>query len=82
MNKLIDKEAMGRNFAAERKRLGLTQVQLAEKLGTNSKSVSQYEGGEYALPPEIANAMADLCGCTTDYLYARSIERAPRAAVV
>lgn len=75
---MIDKKAMGRNFASERARLGLTQAQLADELGTNNKSISQYEAGEYALPPELANAMADLCGCSTDYLFARTDERMPR----
>lgn len=72
---MIDRVAMGRNFAAERNKLGLTQTQLAEALGTNTKSICQYENGVYALPPELANAMADLCGCSTDYLYARTEER-------
>ncbi len=77
---MIDRVAMGRNFASERNRLGLSQAKLADMLGTNNKSISQYEKGEYALPPELANAMADLCGCSTDYLYARTDERVPRLA--
>lgn len=72
---MIDRTASGRNFASERMKLDLTQEQLANELGTNTKSISQYENGVYALPPEIANAMADMCGCSTDYLYARTDER-------
>lgn len=70
----------GRNLASERTRLGLTQVQLAERLGTTEKSIGLYEKGERVVPSELLETMADLFGCSTDYLLDRVEERLPRGA--
>ena len=69
-----------KNLAAERKRAGLTQKELAKLLDCSEKSLSWYENGERILPPEIAIAAADLFGCSTDYLYGRTEDRLPRTA--
>ncbi len=42
---MMDQEKIGRYIAEKRKGLGLTQKQLAEKLGMSDKSVSKWERG-------------------------------------
>ena len=68
-----------KNLASERVRIGLSQTELAERLGTSLKSVSLYESGNRAMPPDFLNAAADLFGCSTDYLLDRTPERAVRS---
>ena len=41
----MELERIGRYIASKRKALGMTQVQLAEKLGMSDKSVSKWERG-------------------------------------
>lgn len=45
-------------FVAWRKRVGLTQAELAETLGVNLSAVKKWEGGERKLPPYIGLLMA------------------------
>ncbi len=45
-------------FVAWRKRVGLTQQQLADKLGVNLSAVKKWEGGARKLPPYIGLVMA------------------------
>ena len=42
----MDQEKIGKFIAECRKEKGLTQVQLAEKLGTTDKSISKWENGK------------------------------------
>ena len=55
-----------RNLAAERVRAGMTQDEAAPKLGCSVKSLSFYERNVRDTPAEVANAAADLYGCSTD----------------
>lgn len=41
----MDLEKIGKYIATKRKALGITQVQLAERLGMSDKSVSKWERG-------------------------------------
>lgn len=41
----MDQIKIGKYIAEKRKQLGLTQLQLAEKLGMSNKSVSKWERG-------------------------------------
>ena len=54
-----------------RKQAGLSQEQLADRLGVTRQSVSKWEGG--AAVPELGKlvALADLFGVTTDCLLGR-----------
>jgi len=54
----MDQVKIGKYIAAKRKAIGMTQVQLAEKLGMSDKSVSKWERG-ICLPD--VSVYADLC---------------------
>lgn len=71
----------GNNIASERVRLGLSQQDLAEKLNVSRDSVKDWESGETAIRSSKLIDMADLFGCSLDYLMARSTERMTRFAV-
>lgn len=55
-------------IAEERKKLGLSQEELANKLKISQKSISKYEHGARRPSYETLLAMASLFGVTTDYL--------------
>lgn len=55
-------------IAEERKKLGLSQEELANKLKISQKSISKYECGVRRPSYETLLAMASLFGVTTDYL--------------
>lgn len=55
-------------IAEERKKLGLSQEELANKLKISQKSISKYECGARRPSYETLLAMASLFGVTTDYL--------------
>ena len=62
------------NIASERRRIGMTQEEFAKRLGCCKTSLSLYEGGA-AVSSDRLKKMADIFGCTTDYLLARTEER-------
>lgn len=55
-------------IAEQRKKLGLSQEELAEKLNISQKSISKYERGSRRPSYEVLVSMAALFGVTTDYL--------------
>ncbi|HVT89489.1 MAG TPA: helix-turn-helix transcriptional regulator [Tepidisphaeraceae bacterium] len=61
----------GERLAQARERAGLTQVQLAEKLGTTQGNVTSWEREVVALRPEQLNALADVLDVSADYLLGR-----------
>jgi transcriptional regulator with XRE-family HTH domain len=62
---------LGERIVAAREKVGLTQQQLAEKLGTIQRVVSAWERRPMSLRPEQLASLADLLGVTTDYLLGR-----------
>lgn len=69
---------LGRRIELERTRLGLNQIELAKKLNlSSSASISQYESGERTPSDDIKLKMADIFGCTIDYLLGKSDIRNP-----
>lgn len=58
----------GERIAEQRKKLGLSQEELAEKLNISQKSISKYERGSRRPSYEVLVSMAALFGVTTDYL--------------
>lgn len=55
-------------IAYERKKNGLSQLELANKLGISQKSISKYERGDRRPTYETLTAMAKLFGVSVDYL--------------
>lgn len=66
---------MKNNIASERVRLGLSQEGLAEQLGVSRDSVKDWESGETTIRSSVLIRMADMFGCSLDYLLGRSEER-------
>lgn len=60
--------SIGTRIAELRSKMGMTQLELAEKLGVTDRAVSKWETG--ASYPDIAllPQLADIFGVTTDYL--------------
>ncbi|MBR5429093.1 MAG: helix-turn-helix transcriptional regulator [Firmicutes bacterium] len=68
MAKETNKETMGRIIASKRKELGLTQLELAEKMGVTDKAVSKWERDlSY---PDVSSLprLADVFGMSVDEL--------------
>lgn len=64
------KKIIGNNIAACRKRLGLTQAGLAEKLNYTDKAVSKWERGESMLDAQTLVLLAEQFGVTVNDLLA------------
>ncbi len=61
----------GEILRKKRQEKGLSQDEVAVKLGVNKQNVSGYETG-YKIPPvRVLEAAADLFGCTTDEMLGR-----------
>ena len=56
----------------ERNKKGLSQSELGETLGIKNTQICNYEKGIRIPPADILLKMADLFGCTTDYLLGRT----------
>jgi len=65
--KLCLKET-GQRIVDRRKKLGLTQEQLAEKCELTTQAVSYFESGKRAMRPENLMKIAAGLGVSTDYL--------------
>lgn len=59
---------LGEKIAEQRKKLGLSQEELAEKLNISQKSISKYERGNRRPSYEVLTSMASLFGVSADYL--------------
>lgn len=73
---------MKTNIASERKRLGITQSELAERVGVNAKTVSNWERHANKMPADKIAELADIFNCSIDYLLCKSDERLKRHAVM
>lgn len=60
--------AFGERLCHARERMGLTQGELAEKMGTVQQVVAAWERYPYALKPEQLRALAEALKVSTDYL--------------
>ena len=61
-------QTMGKRIAANRKRLGLTQEQMAEKLGVTAQAVSKWENDQSCPDIAMIPRLAELFGVSTDEL--------------
>lgn len=64
---------LGKRIAAQRKRLGLTQEQLSEKLGITAQAVSKWENDLSCPDISVLPLLADIFGVSTDELLGRNI---------
>lgn len=62
------------NIASERKRLGMSQEDLAKAIGTSRDSVKKWEAGA-PMKLSFLLGMADLFECSLDYIMGRSDDR-------
>lgn len=70
--------AIGDKIKLQRKRLGLTQTELGEKLGVKTNAVSKWECGRVEdIPTSKIKAMAALFGVPPSYLIDNNSEPAP-----
>jgi len=58
----------GTNLRKLRKANGMTQTELGERLSLSKTAISLYESDKRSMDTEHIKALADLFGCTTDYL--------------
>ncbi len=64
-----------RTIAAERALRGMSQGDLAEKLGVTRETVSRWETGTCKPPTERVAQMCDLFECSFDYMLGRTLDR-------
>lgn len=64
-----------KNMASERVRLGVTQKEMAERLGVSSSAFFKYETDVMTAPVDVLCKAADMFGCSVDYLLDRTTER-------
>lgn len=64
---------LGKRIAANRKRLGLTQEQLAEKLGITAQAVSKWENDQSCPDISVLPLLADIFCISTDELLGRNL---------
>ena len=65
--------SLGENIRAMREKRGLSQSELAEKIGLQKQNVSAFERGVKIPSLEKMVAIADALRCTTDRLLGREV---------
>jgi transcriptional regulator with XRE-family HTH domain len=77
----VSELSLGNRIAELRKERGLTQKELAERLGVTQPVVSDYENDIIRLPADVAVALARILAVSTDALLGlKSETRTPRGA--
>lgn len=71
---------MPSNIASERRRLGLTQSQLAALVGKGRSSICKWEKNPDTIDGGSLKALAHIFSCSTDYLLLRTDERVSYSA--
>lgn len=67
----MEKKTIGSFIAALRKANGMTQQELADRLGVSNKAVSRWERDENAPDLSLIPAIAEIFGVTCDELFKR-----------
>lgn len=68
---------MVNTIASERTRMGLSQSQLAEKMGRQRSTIARWESDPLSLSGSVLCELSDMFGCSIDYLLGRTEERVP-----
>ena len=66
-------ETLGKRIVANRKRLGMTQDQLAERLGVTAQAVSKWENDQSCPDINMLPRLAEIFGTTTDALLGQTV---------
>ena len=61
--------SIGRKIEELRKKIGITQIQLADYLGVDQSFISQVESGIRTLSIEMATKLTNLAGIGPDYFF-------------
>jgi transcriptional regulator with XRE-family HTH domain len=76
----FDPNEFGRRVAFVRELIGMTQDELAEKVGLSRASIINIENNYRGTRPEVVLLLAQALGTTTDYLLAASTAKEPNPA--
>jgi ribosome-binding protein aMBF1 (putative translation factor) len=76
--KQMDRNRVGNLLAGARLKAGLTQGQLAKKLGIQQNMVSDYERGRRSLSPAMAARFSDVLHIRKSHLHRRAEQRPAR----
>lgn len=71
------KKVIGKNIIELRKKMGLTQAELAEKINYSDKAVSKWECGDAVPDIAVLKQLAEFLGVTVDYLLHESHDEQP-----
>lgn len=66
---------LGLRIKDGRKSKGLSQNELGDLLGIRNTQISNYEKGTSVPPSDTLSMLADIFGCTTDYLLGRTNDK-------
>ena len=75
-------QTLGKRIMEQRKKLGLTQDQLAEKLGVTAQAVSKWENDQSCPDITTLPRLAEIFGTTTDALLGVSSQKVHEAEVI
>ena len=75
-------QTLGKRIVENRKKLGLTQDQLAEKLGVTAQAVSKWENDQSCPDITMLPKLAEIFGTSTDALLGRQAQPVHQAEVV
>ena len=70
---------MTNTIESERRRLGLTQAQLGEKIGKDRSTIGRWEADPSRIEARYLYALSELFQCSIDYLLGLTPERTSRA---
>ena len=68
---------MTNTIAMERKRLGMTQADLAKEFGKDRSTIARWEANPSMMTGVHLHKLSDMFGCTTDYILGRTDDRVP-----
>ena len=63
---------VGKRLKALRESLGLSQVKMAEAIGSTQSSINRYENGQSTPPVELFRRYADYFDVSMDYIFGRT----------
>ena len=69
---------MMNNIESERRRLGLTQEELGEKIGKGRSTIVRWEADPFVITGTYLVQLAKLFQCSIDYLLGLTPERTPQ----